>query len=58
MVKTLTKRDKKLTGEIEKLYIDKIEELQRQGKGNIEIRNQLYSMYESNKKLNGTVKIS
>ena len=52
MVKTLPKRDKELDKELEKIYRDKIEELQRSKLSNIDIRNQLYSMYESNKQLN------
>jgi hypothetical protein len=52
MVKTLPKRDKELDNNLEKIYRDKIEELQRSKLSNIDIRNQLYSMYESNKQLN------
>ena len=52
MVKTLTKRGKELGEELESLYMEKIEELQGSSVDNIEIRNQLYSMYTTNKKFN------
>jgi len=50
MEKTLTKRDKELD-DLEKIYKDKIKELQGKGEANNKIRDKLYSMYKSDKKL-------